>query len=291
MEDIKPIVMEKASIRYAGDIVTHRVHVNTEMTAQLADALGARWLLFDKGQFVRGGFVETKLEKTYLNAWLTHEIDKISTVRLTGVEIKSLRVQRRGDGKKKPKTLTLLFDVIYKGNGFPLYEHIGRITKALGTITIQPAQDPQGDLIAKNEEDQVASNMAEGQKKAPPPPKGADIFAMGKPTVSYKDPKLKDFIAALYISEGADGFYWCSSATIGKARLKPVKAAGPFVSEQAALNEASNSVLAAARPIFDGGTRDHKKAAGLMIEWAMLHIKQFSLTAAPDGEQPKEVTN
>ena len=141
------------NVQKPGQVLTNSLIYTALLTHQIARDLGAGWLVFEKGGAVRSGFDSVALDAEFNDATITHSRDKISTLTLSGVRVSKFTAHRLGDGKKKPKKLMLSFHVEHVGNPFELQEHMIKLGKGDGDLTIdapeqlelatQPAKEPK----------------------------------------------------------------------------------------------------------------------------------------------------
>ncbi len=118
-----------------GNGIVNVIHAAATMTAQIADAMEARWVMFDKQAEAKAGYrkIETDYEiGAHKMRVAVPRMDKV--LELTCEKASHFVVMRSGDGKKKPRKLMVCFKVFYTGNAFALQEWIQQIGGTKGTI-------------------------------------------------------------------------------------------------------------------------------------------------------------
>lgn len=260
------ITFEKA--RLAGNVqrpgmqLSNNLRVVTELTAKVAVALDARWLLFDKESVIRSGFTKTDLDSVFVGATFTHEIAKIGKLELVGCEVSKFVVFRTGDGKKKPKRLMVAFTVKYSGGCFDLIEHLARAGKGEGVSSVSA---PQQEKLFGNDKP-----AEDGPAKGFPTPNEHGFFEKVKPVKRYKS-NDKKWHAELYLVETEKGWEQAAGANTNTGSFShPLRVTDePFASEAEALAYAANCVVQYVRDRCEVGSAASKREARKMRDWAV----------------------
>lgn len=260
------IHLEKAKIGRAvqiltGDVVKIRIPFVALMTQAVAVDLDAKWLLFEKGATVRGGFNAVDLEQTFADATVVHTIKKLSTLTLKGVMAHKFRAYRMGDGKKKPRRVMLSFFVDFVANPFPTIEHLMKCGRGDGEVTINfPEQKilPGTGLVEPNEN---------------------GVFVDVKPVARFKcnDKSFKcndkGFKADFTVCESEAGFHCGWYAQAGKQNTAmALEAARIYPTETDAIQTAAKGIYDLAFQVNEKGARQHRPLARLMMDWASAYI-------------------
>ena len=143
---MNPVVFEKSRItavehKLGNGGVSSRIKVAAVFTAKVAQALNAKWVLFDKEQLVKDGFKSVELDAEVKNIGIRFEVPKLGgALDLTSESATNFKVLRMGDGKKKAKKLMVQFRIQHAGSPFELLEHMIRVGGAEGTLTLTPLQ-------------------------------------------------------------------------------------------------------------------------------------------------------
>lgn len=246
------ITFEKARIvgnaQITGLQLTNKLRVVTIVDEKIAKMLGVQWMLFDSKGIIRPGAHDFGLDNDYNGAVFTHEIPRLGKLQLEAVQATKFQVKRLGDGKKKPKKLMLVFQVIYSGAHLELQEHLIKMGKGDGIVTIVAPEQ----LQLGNQEGGTLVDMS-------PAPAGADPI---KKDYSSK----RGWSANITVTAVADGFEVTRRANSPSKKLKqgpPAK----FGSEQEALEEGALDINRWATKIGTSGTRPEKREAVKLIEW------------------------
>lgn len=244
------ITFEKAKIagnvQRCGVVMTNDVRLVSELTAGIATALDARWLLFDGKMVVRSGFKSTDLDSVFVGATFTHEIAKIGKLELNGCEVSKFKVFRTGDGKKKPKKLMVAFSVRYTGAPFDLVEHLIKVGKGEGLCSVSAPQQER---------------LFEGGKAEDRSAQETDAAPLKLDYASRRGWSANVTVAAV-----ADGFEVTRRANSPSKKLKQVPPA-KYASEMQARQEGIGDIRRWAEKIAATGERPEKREAGKLIDW------------------------
>lgn len=140
------IVFEKArisaiEIKPASSGMSSRVHFIGLATANIAEALGAPWLLDDNG-VVKSGFANVELEVELKNVRAKHSIEKIGALEMVSELATKFRIFRKGDdATRSKKKLLVSFQVNYAGALFDILEHLSKVGSGEGTCTLITLQE------------------------------------------------------------------------------------------------------------------------------------------------------
>ncbi len=242
-----------ANLQAPGAPLKNKIKFVTMLTQAVARDLGAPWLLFEKGGVIRAGFDTVGLDANFTGATLTHDVTVMKTsnkLKLEGVEVGHFQAHRLGDGKKKPKRLMLTFLVAYSGNPFELLEHMLKIGKADGDVTIQAPEQ---------------QNLPEMGTSTPDKD---GRFPNTEPTASKKIGR--GTIGHLYAVEAVGGWYWgAAGQTPKEIHQNPLRMAnGPLESEQAALQAAAKDLTEFLEKLIKKLRGPEKEATVKLGEWA-----------------------
>lgn len=139
-------ILERASL---GELRRKMANGNSicklEFTAafdvRLAEKMGVRWTFFDSDDMIRPGLKKHELEFEIRNMKLRFEPAKLGHVLELNSEIADkFVIERKGDGKKKPKRLVLKFKLTHAGSVLPLAEFQERVGDAVGVLVLTPLQ-------------------------------------------------------------------------------------------------------------------------------------------------------
>lgn len=121
--------------------ITGKIEIVGTFTARLAEAMDARWVVFDKEQIIKGGF--KSIDLTYhLNALRLRFTPKGNLERfvldVVGQAASKFKVMTFGDGKKKAKRMLVRFKVDVAGSQVPLIQYLEQIGGAEGKLELLP---------------------------------------------------------------------------------------------------------------------------------------------------------
>ncbi len=144
-EDMKPLVFAKARVRgvecvVANGNLTSRIKIVANFTADVATAMEARWVLFDKDQLPKSGYRVIELDFEFKNFRFTFGVEKLGHLELTSELADRFKVLRQGDGKKKPRKLMVQFRIHHAGSPFELIEWLMKIGGAEGKMELSALQ-------------------------------------------------------------------------------------------------------------------------------------------------------
>lgn len=170
---MKPIVFEKAHIsavehKIGNGAVTSRIKVTAVFTPEVATAMEARWVLFDRDQVVKNGYKNIELDYELKNLRMTFEVPEMaqSRLQLTSELASGFKVMRRGDGKKKAKRLAVQFRIGHAGSPFDLLEYLIRIGGAVGRMELTALQQEMFPAQDQAEAATVTSDTSTGRNNA-----------------------------------------------------------------------------------------------------------------------------
>lgn len=260
------ITFEKArivgNVQLTGLTLTNKLRLATYIDQKIARMLGVEWMLFDSKGIIRNGAHDIGLDNDYNGARFTHEIPKLGKLQLEAVQATKFQVKRLGDGKKKPKKLMLVFQVIYTGAHFELQEHLIKMGKGDGTVTIEAPEQ----LQLGNAEGGTRVEMSGKPEELPP----AEMM--------YEQ---KGFTALITVTAVADGFEVTRRAASPTKKLKqgpPAK----FASEREAIEEGALDVKRWAEKNAAAEGRGKKRADwNALANWAAELIQPSNLINMP----------
>lgn len=173
---MKDIVLQKAAIT----TITHKrakkssvstIEVAGILTADIANVIGCRWLLFDKDSVPKAGYTAIELDVEYTDLRMKFEAPATAKVD-KGLDCYVSKASRfevyRTGGKKKAKRLMVSFRLDYTGPPFELIEFWLR-GEMEGVCTLMPRQAELFDApTAKNVNGPAKAKKPTAQSK----PKG-----------------------------------------------------------------------------------------------------------------------
>jgi hypothetical protein len=223
--------------------VGSRIKIAAAMTAEMANVIDARWLLFDKERTPKAGYTAIELDYELVNVRMMFEVKGIDkSLDMYLERVNHFKVQRKGDGKKKSRRLMVSFVGHYVGSPFDLFEYLLKMGGAIGTCTLQPRQ-----------EELPLTEAATGDL--------VEEYANGKWT------------ARIEVKAAPEGFNMTRRATAasGKLNQKPVQT---FASEKEALECGAEEIRVWADKTGASGNRTDKKEAAKLSDWAWKFLQQ-----------------
>lgn len=121
--------------------ITGKIEIAGVFTAKIAEAMGARWVVFDKEQIIKGGFKTIELD--YALQALRLRFTPKGNLEKFVLDVPSqgaghFKVMTLGDGKKKAKKLLVKFKVDHAGSQVPLIQYLEQIGGAEGKLELLP---------------------------------------------------------------------------------------------------------------------------------------------------------
>lgn len=174
---MKDIVLQKAAItgitfKRAKKSSSASIDVTGILTADIANVIGCRWLLFDKEQIPKAGYTAIQLDIEYVDLRMKFAAPAAARNSDKGLDMYVSKASHfevyRSGGKKKAKRLMVSFRLDYSGPPFELIEFWLR-GEMEGTCTLVPRQaelfDTATPAIAAN--GAVKGKNADGHKRTP----------------------------------------------------------------------------------------------------------------------------
>lgn len=115
------------------------------LTTGIVKELGAS-IVIDKGGIIKSGFDSLKFSAGYRDATVKH-FHKVSNLEMNGCIVDNFLAHRIG-GKKKPKKMLVSFRVTYGGPPFQLVEHMLKLGKGEGEMTVDAPEQQDLPLTA-----------------------------------------------------------------------------------------------------------------------------------------------
>lgn len=144
---MKQLIFERAHItaiehKIANASVTSSIKVTAAFNSKVADALEARWVLFDKDSVPKTGYKAVDLDAEIPNIRVKFEVPKLDNhhLELTSEKASCFKIFRSGDPKKRSSKLMVRFRIHHNGSPFELLEYMLRIAGEFGCLTIIPMQ-------------------------------------------------------------------------------------------------------------------------------------------------------
>jgi hypothetical protein len=170
MTDTHKITMENSTLlawkgKIRGGAHSVAVEMATELSTGVADAINARWVLFDKNSMPKQ-FHKVELETEMRNVRVKFSIKGLEQFDLVCEPdmLTKFVVKRKGDGKKKAKVLLLTFHCHYKGNLHSLLDTFEQLGSGKGVLTIEKLQS-ELPFAAENTEPLPKPPRQPGRKK------------------------------------------------------------------------------------------------------------------------------
>jgi cytochrome bd-type quinol oxidase subunit 1 len=149
--------------RNKGGQLVSKLKMVAEFTPAQAAAMEVPWVCFDKERVVRGGFANIELEYEMRNFKFDFQIPRLqATINITSELATKFKLIRKGDGKKKAKSLMCTFFIMHAGDPLQMIQWLLRVGGERGILKLEPQQTEMFE-------------EAEGKKAKPPkasPPAG-----------------------------------------------------------------------------------------------------------------------
>lgn len=150
--------------------ITGKIEITGVFTAKIAEEMGARWVVFDKEQIIKGGFksieLDYALQALRLKFTPKGNLDKL-VLDVPSQGAGHFKVMTLGDGKKKAKKLLVKFKVDHAGSQVPLIQYLEQIGGAEGKLELLPdLKQAQKQMFGDDVKPEAAAETARAAQEA-----------------------------------------------------------------------------------------------------------------------------